>query len=93
MKPFKALAIVAGIALLLPATAALGDDTGVGQSLHGTKRIGGRICLNDHFHYGQSGGHKTRDRAVVAAIKDWAGFTAFEYGSDWGATAMRRPGR
>ena len=92
MKVMQLLALAAGVGFLLPA-AALSDDTGVGQALHGTKRIGGKLCLVDHFHYGQSSGHKTRDRAVVAAIKDWAGFTAFEYGTDWaryGHSAARK---
>lgn len=83
MKVMKALAVLAGIGIVMPASIVLGDDTGVGQALHGTKRFGNRICLDGHFHSGQSSGHKTRDRAVVAAINDWAGFTAFEYGTDW----------
>ena len=42
-----------------------------------------RICNDGHYHYGSSQGHRTRARALAAAIEDWRGFTGWEYGDAW----------
>ena len=39
-------------------------------------------------HYGQSYGVASKKQAEVAAIKDWQGFTAFEYGGSWSNFAL-----
>ena len=41
-------------------------------------------CQGDHLHYGTSTGHRTRRHAMRAAIENWAGFTIFEYGENFG---------
>ena len=68
-----------------PATAA--DETGL-VGLHTLKRSGNKICMADHFHSGSSAGRNSRKEAEAAAISDWAGFTAWEYGAAWGSFAM-----
>lgn len=81
MKPSHLFAVAALVlALVQPAHA---DDTGVAQSLHATIKVGRKLCLIDHSHHGNSSGHKTERAAKAAAIDSWAGFTAWEYGTDW----------
>jgi hypothetical protein len=88
MKPIgKAviLAVVAGSAWAGCAAAAQ-QDTGMGLDiLHEQRREGGRICMSDHFHSGSSSGQPSQKIAVANAIRDWAGFTAWEYGTPWGS--------
>lgn len=80
-----------GLSLVLAATmaasvcvpVAIADDTGVASSLHALRREGGRVCMTDHWHYGSSGVQSTKKRAQMDAIRSWADFTAFEYGTDW----------
>lgn len=73
----------ASLFLILPAAVAGADDTGVAQMLHDVRREGRNLCLSGHFHSGASSGEKTRKAAEAAAIKSWAEFTAWEYGTDW----------
>lgn len=41
-------------------------------------------CKPGHWHYGASNGpFKTKNAAMRDAIRSWAGFTDFEYGSAW----------
>lgn len=62
------------------------QDVGMGlDGLHEQRREGGRVCMIDHFHSGSSTGMKTRKQAEVAAMRDYAGFTAWEYGPRWGS--------
>ena len=56
--------------------------------LHAKVRVGNKLCMADHFHYGSSSGQPSRKAAEVAAIRDWAGFTSWEYGSHWGNFAL-----
>lgn len=53
--------------------------------LHDQRVEGGRVCMTDHFHHGTSGGQPTRATAEREAIASWAGFTAWEYGNQWGS--------
>lgn len=59
-------------------------ETGL-SNIHEQRREGNRICMSSHFHYGSSSGQKTRKEAEAAAVRDWAGFTAWEYGLPWGS--------
>ncbi len=68
--------------LILSAGGAFADDTGL-AGMHSWSKYKGRTCFTDHYHYGDSSGHRTKRRAMRAAISSWAGFTAAEYGSDW----------
>jgi hypothetical protein len=61
---------------------AAADETGI-ASIHPWVRMGGRICLQGHFHDGAGSG-PTRSVAQREAIRAWIGFTAWEYGSTWG---------
>ena len=54
------------------------------DDLHSKVRVGGRICMADHYHDG-SGTGPTLARAQAAAIRSWIDFTAWEYGSRWGS--------
>ncbi len=61
---------------------ALADDNGVGQSIHSTIRVGKKMCFDGHSHSG-SGMGASQKVAEMTAINNWAGFTAWEYGTDW----------
>lgn len=82
----KTISMMLAGAFLALGTAApvMAHETGLAQALHSVRREGGKICLADHFHYGSSYGLPSKKAAEVAAINDWAGFTAFEYGTSWG---------
>jgi hypothetical protein len=60
------------------------DDETALAGIHAQRQEGNRICMSSHYHYGSSSGQKTRKAAEVQAIRDWAGFTAWEYGTVWG---------
>ncbi len=65
---------------------AMAQDSGLGlDGLHEQRREGNRICMVSHFHHGSSANQPNRKAAEAAAIKDWSGFTAWEYGSAWGS--------
>lgn len=63
---------------------ATAEETGF-SSIHEQRREGNRICMSSHSHSGSSSGQKTRKLAEAAAARDWAGFTAWEYGLAWGS--------
>jgi hypothetical protein len=56
--------------------------------LHELRREGGRVCMIEHTHVGTSGTHPSRKAAELAAQRDWANFTAWEYGNHWGSTVL-----
>jgi hypothetical protein len=60
---------------------ALADETGFAYA-HDLSRVGGKLCMTDHYHYGNGTG-STKAAAQRDAISSWASFTDFEYGSDW----------
>jgi hypothetical protein len=70
------------------AGSALAQEDGPMASLHDQRREGGRICMSDHFHNGSSGVQPSRKQAEAAAVHDWAGFTAWEYGAHWGQWSL-----
>ncbi len=76
-----ALAAIAASLVSMPVAA---EETGL-SGIHAQKREGNRICMESHYHYGSSSGQKSRKLAEEAAIRDWAGFTAWEYGTPWGS--------
>ncbi|MGF1649799.1 MAG: DUF995 domain-containing protein [Hyphomicrobiaceae bacterium] len=51
--------------------------------LHELRREGRLICMVAHWHTG-SGSGPTQKSALTAAVRDWSGFTAWEYGNHWG---------
>lgn len=70
--------------VLLSAWPASAQDTGL-AGIHDWSRVGGKVCLKDHYHSGSSAGEKSRKAAELAAIGSWQGFTAWEYGGAWGS--------
>lgn len=73
------LAAVLVGASLAPALAQ--TETGL-ASIHNLARVGKKLCMTDHYHYG-SGNGRTKALAERAAIASWQSFTDFEYGSVW----------
>lgn len=71
------------VALTTVAPATMADDTGVATTLHETVRKGNLLCLASHEHAGTSQNQPTKKLALAVAVNDWAGFTAWEYGTDW----------
>jgi hypothetical protein len=78
----------AAAALVLASTGSRADDTGFAYS-HDLVKDGGRLCMKDHFHSGYGDG-ATKDAATRAAIKSWAEFTAFEYGTAWARYSLAK---
>lgn len=74
-------AALALCAALLTGVAANADDTGFATS-HDLRKEGGKTCMAEHAHYG-SGDARTKEAARASAIRSWAEFTAWEYGTDW----------
>lgn len=70
-------AILAG-AIFAPAIA---DETGF-ASMHSQARVGGKLCMTDHWHYGNGSG-ASKKAAQRDAISSWQNFTDFEYGRSW----------
>ncbi|MFV0298472.1 MAG: hypothetical protein ACK5JT_20410 [Hyphomicrobiaceae bacterium] len=75
-----ALALSLGLA---SASAQAATETGF-HNIHALKRVGGKLCMADHAHAGESQPTGKKSVAVKLAINNWASFTAFEYGSVWG---------
>jgi hypothetical protein len=80
MQRCVSIALAGGI-LLGGVTAVLADDTGLAYS-HDLRKEHGRLCMADHWHSG-SGEGGTKAAARAAAIRSWADFTNFEYGTVW----------
>lgn len=74
-------ALVALLAGNLATGGAFADDTGFASS-HDLRKEGGKTCMANHAHHGMGDG-ATKDSARAAAIRSWAEFTSWEYGSDW----------
>ena len=72
---------LAAVAAAVVATVANADVTGF-DAMHTQARVGNKMCMTDHWHYG-SGSGSTKAAAQKDAISSWQSFTDFEYGSDW----------
>ncbi len=79
----NALIAAAGL-LLLSAVPASAQGMGL-AGIHDWVRVGGKVCMKDHFHSGSSAGEKSKKAAEAAAIGSWQSFTAWEYGNAWAA--------
>ena len=73
-------AFLIGIGMAI-ASSAQADDTGLAD-LHDLRREKGKLCMTDHWHYGNGTG-STHKIAQAAAVSSWASFVDLEYGSDW----------
>lgn len=58
-------------------------DEGGFVGLHDKIRIGNKVCFSDHAHEGSSGSQPSQKVAMTEALRSWAGFVAWEYGSHW----------
>lgn len=83
---FKAAGAAVAIVFCFAASPAMAQDGLAG--LHDQVRIGNKVCMADHFHSGSSSGMPSKKAAEMEAIRSWAGFTAWEYGNQWGSFAM-----
>ena len=54
------------------------------DGLHAQARVGSKVCMTEHEHYGE-GTMPTKRAAQHLAIRSWSAFTAFEYGREWGS--------
>lgn len=70
-------AVLAG-AIFAPA---LAYETGF-ANMHSQVRVGNKMCMTDHWHYGNGSGPNQK-AAQREAISSWQSFTDFEYGSAW----------
>ena len=79
----KTLRLCAGLmfALAIAAGPAVADETSLAYS-HDLAQEGGRLCMSNHGHTGSAAG-STKPAARAAAIRSWAEFTNFEYGTAW----------
>lgn len=80
--------VAAGVILLAAQMPVEANDTGF-ASIHDLRRAGSSLCMIDHAHFGTGTG-TTKSRARKAAIGNWAGFTAWEYGTDWARFSRAR---
>ena len=71
------------LALLVAPVASPAQAAGL-DGLHAQARVGNKVCMTEHEHYGE-GSMPTRQAARLLAIRSWSGFTAFEYGREWGS--------
>lgn len=60
--------------------------TGI-DKIHTQARVGGKVCMMDHEHFGE-GTLPSRRGAEAAAIRSWGSFTTWEYGSVWGKYSL-----
>lgn len=75
---------IIGLCVAMVASAPVqADDTGLAAAIHELRKEGRRLCMDGHFHSGNSAGAKTKKAAMSEAVNSWAGFTAWEYGTDW----------
>ncbi|HEX2839996.1 hypothetical protein [Hyphomicrobium sp.] len=82
MASFASFRLGAAAVILAAGVApAMADQTGF-ASMHNQARVGGKMCMTDHYHYG-SGSGSTKAAAQRDAVASWQSFTDFEYGSDW----------
>lgn len=77
----RVIIAAAGLALLGAVPASAQGLAGI----HEWVRVGGKICMKDHYHDGSSAGEKSKKAAEEAAIRSWQGFTGWEYGAAWGS--------
>lgn len=52
-------------------------------AMHALRRERGKLCMADHFHYGNGSSPKSKARALAEAKRAWASFVNVEYGPAW----------
>lgn len=76
-----AIAALAGLFVSAMVSPVVADDTGLAYA-HTLRKEQGKMCMADHWHSG-SGDGRSKAAAQKAAVRSWAGFTNFEYGTVW----------
>ncbi len=59
-------------------------------AMHALKRTRGRLCMADHYHFGDGNSRKSKKKALVAARADWVSFVSAEYGPAWSRYSLAR---
>ena len=75
--------MTAALVTLLGTPSARSDDTGF-ITIHELRREGSLYCTASHTHLGNGKEQRTKKKAMRSAAAAWSGFTAWEYGTDWG---------
>ena len=83
VKAVYASALFGLIAFATGTLPAYAQESGL-AGMHDWRREGGRTCMSEHTHEGTGSGN-TKNNAMKAAIRAWAGFTSWEYGNRWGS--------
>lgn len=81
MKTRITLAVLAAFGAAVATTSVRADDTGI-AGIHSWMKVGKKTCFDGHAHSGTGTG-PSKKVAEMQAINAWAGFTAWEYGTDW----------
>ena len=74
------------IGLAMAAGPASADETSLAYS-HDLAKEGGRLCMSNNAHSGSAAG-ATKPAARAGAIRSWAEFTNFEYGTAWASFSV-----
>jgi hypothetical protein len=77
-------AILNSCLVATPASAA--QETGL-HKIHAVKMMGGKLCMTEHEHAGESPPSGSKAVAMKLAVNKWILFTADEYGKRWGSYA------
>ena len=89
MNKFVCLLPLCALALTSPSNAQIKENVDSWAKV----KVGGKLCLASHEHYGESPPWPSKRGARKAAIRAWEGMTTWEYGKKWGsyryATAKR----
>lgn len=80
MSKFVRLLPIYVLALATPAAAQIKENIDSWPKA----RVGGKLCLASHAHYGESPPWPSKRGAKKAAIRAWEAMTVWEYGKRWG---------
>jgi hypothetical protein len=79
-------AVLAAAGVLAAIAGAVGAQQLTGlDKIHAQARVGGKVCMIEHEHYGESRQYPSRATAEGQAVRQWVIFTAEEYGKAWGS--------
>jgi hypothetical protein len=77
------LAAAAAAVVMLSVPTAPVEASGL-SNMHAQVKVGRKICMKTHEHFGESGGgFPTKAMAQAAAARPWVSWTGFEYGREW----------
>jgi hypothetical protein len=85
IRSFGAISLAATV--LAASLASASAQTDGRDKFHAQARVGNKVCMTEHEHYGE-GELPSRRGAEAAAKRAWSSFTAWEYGQAWGNYAL-----